>query len=144
MRKVKKELKKVKLWLDSNMLALNKGKTNFVFFHSPYQKLTEDFQLKIDKQVVWRTNYVKFLGVLKDEHLTWKYHIAELCKNLSRTSGIFFKARHYCPISTFICLYNSSFSSFLCYGIIEESSTLYQIWTILSSISANFSFSENS
>ncbi len=118
MRKVNKESRKVKLWLDSNKLALNIGKTNFVLFHSPYKKLTEDFQLQIGKQVVRRTSYVKFLGVLMDEHLTWKYHIAELCKKLSRTSGIFFKVRHYCPISTLICLYNSLFSSFLCYGII--------------------------
>ena len=35
MRKVNKELKKVKLWLDSNKLALNVDKTNFVLFHSP-------------------------------------------------------------------------------------------------------------
>ena len=33
-RNVNKGLKKVKLWLDSNMLALYKGKTNFVLFHS--------------------------------------------------------------------------------------------------------------
>ena len=52
-----------------------------------------------------------------DEHLSWKHHTAELCKKLSRTSGIFFKVRHYCPLPMLICLYNSLFSSFLNYGI---------------------------
>ena len=60
---------------------------------------------------------MKFLGILLDEHLTWKYHIIELHKKLSRTSGIFFKIRHYIPLPSLISLYNSLFSSFLCYGI---------------------------
>ena len=42
----------------------------------------------------------------------------ELYKKLSRTTGIFFKIRHYIPNETLICLYNSLFSSFLSYGII--------------------------
>jgi hypothetical protein len=116
-RKVNKELKKVKLWLDSNKLALNIEKTNFVLFHSPQKKLTGDVKLKIGKQDIQKTKYVKFLGVLMDEHLSWKHHTAELCKKLSRTSGIFFKVRHYCPLPMLVCLYNSLFSSFLNYGI---------------------------
>ena len=117
-RKLNKELKKVKLWLDSNKHALNIGKTNFVLFHSPKKKLSENFKLKIGNQEIQRTMYVKFLGVLMDGHLSWRYHTIELCKNPSRTSSIFFKLRHYCPLQTFINLYNSLFSSFLLYGLI--------------------------
>ena len=53
-----------------------------------------------------------------DEHLSWKYHITELCKKLSRTCSIFFKLRHFCPLQTLISLYNLLFSSFLLYGLI--------------------------
>ena len=113
MRRVNKELKKLKLWLDSNKLAFNVDKTNFVLFHSPHKKLSEYADLKIGKQFIQRTLYVKFLGVMIDEHLTWKYHTTELCKKLSRTAGIFFKVRHHVPLPTLICLYNSLFSSFL-------------------------------
>ena len=60
---------------------------------------------------------MKFLGVLLDEHLTWKYHTTELCKKLSKTGGIFFKVRHYVPLPTLISLYNSLFLPFLNYGI---------------------------
>ena len=35
---VNKELKKVRKWLESNRLALNISKTNFVIFHSPRNK----------------------------------------------------------------------------------------------------------
>ena len=79
-KKINRELKKVKLWLDSNKLALNIEKTNFVLFHSPRRKLSEFTNLKIGKQFIQKTKYVKFLGVLMDEHLTWKYHTTELCK----------------------------------------------------------------
>jgi len=69
-RKLNKELKKVKLWLDSNKLALNMGKTNFVLFHSPQKKLSGNFQLKIGNEEIQRNKYVKFLGVLMEEHLS--------------------------------------------------------------------------
>ena len=95
---VNKELKKVKSWLDCNKLALNIEKTNFVLFHSPRKKLPNLMNLKFGKSSIKKTKYVKFL--------------------LSRTTGIFFKIRHYIPIETPICLYNSLFSSFLSYGII--------------------------
>ena len=69
-RKVKKERKNVKLWLDSNKLALNIGKSNFVLFHSSQMKLTANIRLKVGKQDIQRTKYAKFLGVLMDEHLS--------------------------------------------------------------------------
>ena len=119
-RKFNKELRKVKLWLDSNMLAHNLGKTNFVLFHCPYEKLSDNFKLKISNQEIQRTKYIKFLGVLMDEHLSWKYHTVELRKELSRTYSIFSKLHHYCPLQTLISLYNSLFSSLLLYGLMAR------------------------
>ena len=116
--KLNRGLKKVKLCLDSNKIALNIGKTNFVLFHSPQKKSSGNFQLKIGNKEIQRNKYAKFLGVLMDEHLSWKYHTVELCRKLSRTSSIFFKLRHYFPLQTLISLYNSLFSSFLLYGLI--------------------------
>ena len=117
-KKINKELNKVKSWLDCNKLGLNIDKTNFVLFHSPRKQLPDTINLKFGKKSIKKVKYVKFLGVLVDEHLSWKFHINELCKKLSRTTGIFYKIRHYVPLQTLICLYNSLFSSFLNYGII--------------------------
>ena len=116
-RAINKELCKVKSWLDCNKLALNIDKTNFVLFHSPRKKLPDAIDIKLSKKNISRSKYVKFLGILIDEHLTWRYHIIELHKKLTRTSGIFFKIRHYIPLQPLISLYNSLFSSFLNYGI---------------------------
>ena len=115
---VNKELKQVKKWLDANKLALNVDKTNFVIFHSTNKSLDEAINIKIGKELVKQAKYVKFLGVLLDENLTWKYHLSELSKKLARTCGIFFKIRHLLPTNVLVSLYNSLFSSFLQYGII--------------------------
>ena len=88
-----KELRHVKKWLDANKLALNVDKTNFVIFHSPQNSLNDAIQYKIGNQYVEQAKYVKFLGLLLDENLSWKYHLSELSKKLSRACGIFFKVR---------------------------------------------------
>ena len=65
-----------------------------------------------------RVKFVKFLGLLLDEHLTWKYHLSELSKKLAGTCVMFFRIRHLLPIDVLICLYNALFYSFLQYGVI--------------------------
>ena len=52
-----------------------------------------------------------------DENLTWKFHIDELSKKLSRTVGIFYKIRHFCPSDILRILYYSLFYSFVSYDI---------------------------
>ena len=115
---VNKVLRHVKRWLYANKLALNVDKINVVIFHSPQNPLNHSINIKIGNQYVKQTKYVKFLGLLLDENLSWKYHISELSKKLSRNSGIFIKVRHLVPTSVLISLYNSLFSSFLQYGVI--------------------------
>ena len=96
---VNKELKHVKKWLDANKLALNVDKTNVVIFHSAQNPLNESINIKIVYRYVKQVKYVKFLGLLFDGNLSWKYHKSELSKKLSRTCGIFFKVRHLLPTS---------------------------------------------
>ena len=116
---VNKELGNVKQWLDTNRLSLNIEKTNFIIFRSQRNHpLTDNINIKIGKQNVKRSQYVKFLGILLDENLSWKYHLSELAKKLARTCGMFFKIRHFLPVDVLICLYNSLFASFLQYGIV--------------------------
>ena len=60
---------------------------------------------------------VKFLGLLLDSNLSWKFHLTELLKKLARTVGLFHKIRHYAPKDTLILLYHGIFAPFLSYGI---------------------------
>ena len=118
MKIVNRELRSVKKWLDANKLSLNIDKTNYIIFHSSSVKVPSDAVIKIGKKSIKRVKFVKFLGLLLDEHLSWKYHLSELSKKLARTCGMFFKIRNFLPLDVLICLYNALFLSFLQYGLI--------------------------
>ena len=75
-------------WLTANKLTLNINKSNFVIFH-PYQKRFA-YQSKLcmcdnEKKSYVRLEfkvYKKYLGVLIDQNLSWKYHIDSLLQKL--------------------------------------------------------------
>ena len=115
---VNKELRSVKRWLDANKLSLNIDKTNYITFHSSSVKVPCDSDIKIGKKHIKRVKFVKFLGLLLDEHLSWIYHLSELSKKLARTCGMFLKIRFLLPLDVLICLYNALFLSFLQYGLV--------------------------
>ena len=80
--------------VEVNRLALNIDKTNFAIFHSQIQRLTEHIVLKIGRKKMKEESYVKFLGIMLNSDLSWKFHLAELSKKLARTAGLFYKIQH--------------------------------------------------
>ena len=96
---VNKELKSVKRWLNLNKLSLNISKTNYIIFHSTTIKIPEDTSITIGRKHLTKAKYVKFLGLLLDENLSWKFRLSKLSKKLARTCGIFFKIRSLLPIT---------------------------------------------
>ena len=115
------ELLKVVDWLTANKLSLYIKKANYIIFH-PYQKrLNYDVNIKIlDRHVnkyfnLERKEYVKYLGVMIDNHLSWKHHINYVALTISRNIGILSKLRHFVPPKT---LYNSLIFPYLSYGLV--------------------------
>ena len=106
---VNRELKKVKKWLDANRLSLNISKTNYVIFHSQSKRINEFIRIKLGSKPLNRAEYIKYLGILVDSTLSWKPQITELSKKLARTTGMFFKIRHYVSSDTLKLLYYSFF-----------------------------------
>ena len=51
-----------------------------------------------------------------DDRLTWKYHITELSKKLSKSIGIIFKMKTLCPQRVSVSLYYALVQSHLSYG----------------------------
>ena len=91
---VNAELLKIYDWLTANKLSLNIKKSNFVIFHS-YQK-RPDYQ--VDLKIfdshsntlisLERKNYVKYLGMLIDSGLTWRYHISHVASKICKSIEI--------------------------------------------------------
>lgn len=86
------ELQNLYSWLTANKLTLNIKKSNFVIFH-PYQKRLA-YQPKLymfdndkNKYTCLESKiYIKYLGVLIDQNLSWKYHIDSIVTKLSKLS----------------------------------------------------------
>ena len=60
---------------------------------------------------------IKYLGIILDSRLTWKYHINELCKKLGRSLGMLYKTRKFCNENILRSLYFSLFNSHASYGL---------------------------
>ena len=75
------ELVRVSDWLNANKLTLNANKSNFVIFLPHQRKMDHSVNiLMFDNSNHILTcleckDHVKYLGVLLDSHLSWKYHI---------------------------------------------------------------------
>ena len=64
-----------------------------------------------------RKSYVKYLGVLTDENLSWKHHILHIASKISTSIGIIARLRHFVPLDTLQHIYRSLIQPYLLYGI---------------------------
>ena len=62
------------------------------------------------------SEYVKHLGVVIDQHLSWSNHIDNIASRLSRSVGMLSKIRYYVNESTLRMIYYGIFSSILTYA----------------------------
>ena len=122
-RTINKELQKLYLWLNVNRLSLNIDKTNFLIFH-PYNKpLKQHVTIKINKKAIMEKEYIKYLGVLVDSSLSWKYQISRkyqissLTRKISRSIGVMYKLRPFLPLSVMKNVYYSLIYSHIIYAI---------------------------
>ena len=69
------------------------------------------------------TEFVKYLGVIIDSNLTWKYHIDNIAYKISKTIGIIARLRHFVPLSTLNSIYRCSIQPYTTYGIIAWGNT---------------------
>ena len=59
---VNNELKLVKNWIDANLLSLNISNTKYIIFHSPVMSIPYDIVIKIGRDHIDRSRYVKHFG----------------------------------------------------------------------------------
>ena len=88
------ELNQINDWFLANKLSLNVGETKYILFH----KLTDQDNLplklpslELNGNIIGTQNSLKFLGVVMDEHITWKEHIQLIKNKVSKSVGVLCK-----------------------------------------------------
>ena len=112
-----KNLKKLYEWLCLNRLSLNISKTNFIIF-SPPNTFKKPVTIKIAKKAISEAKYVKYLGVLIDSNLSFKYHIEELTKKVARAIGVLYKIKPFVSAKILTNIYYAIIYPFLLYGVV--------------------------
>ena len=65
-------------------------------------------------------NYVKYLGVLVDESLSWKHHIPHIASKIIISVGIISRLRHFVTFSTLRHIYKSLIQPYPLYGLVAR------------------------
>ena len=126
-----REVKSVIMGLSCNkapgydkILTLNTSKSNFVIFH-PYQHKPDcTIQLEIynndlkESVPLEQKTFVKYLGILIDNNLSWKYHIDYISSKVSKGIGMIARLRHLVPFATLLNIYRSLIEPYISYGLI--------------------------
>ena len=82
MEVVNLELKKITCWFYTNKLSINVKKSNFIIFTPRQNRQILHLAFNISNYSIDRVKEATFLGVILDEHLTWKSHIQGKCPEL--------------------------------------------------------------
>ena len=120
---VNRELGNVNEWLKANKLSLNIKKSNFVIFRPRQKNVPFTPRIRIFDSVTNTyanlevKDYVKYLGLMIDSNLSWKYHTESICHKISKSMGIIAKIGHYVPRRVLLSVYNSLIVPSLTYGI---------------------------
>jgi hypothetical protein len=112
-------------WFKANKLSVNASKTNYMLLGTNRKTTVQNNNSNIilDKTSLERVNKTKFLGVTIDDNLTWKNHIDNVGKNISKGVGIINKLKHFVPEKVLYSLYCTLILPYINYGIIAWGSS---------------------
>ena len=79
--------------------------------------------LQLNSNIIERVNSLKFLGVILDEHLTWKKHIQLVENKVSKNVGVLYKTSKLINSKCLRSIYFSFMHSYINYANIAWAST---------------------
>ena len=112
------ELRNIDNWLLANKLSLNIDKTKCMLFKTLNTKSqTSNLSLQIRNTPIQKISSFKLLGVILDEHLSWKDHILSLKKKLRTLFVVTIKVKPCLRKDSLLIIYHSLLISHLRYCI---------------------------
>ena len=119
---VNSELRNITSWIHANKLSLNLTKTNYMIYSNSLKMLPGD--IMFNGVLIDRVTSTKFLGLYIDEQLKWKTHVNNLCKILSRNTGVIRRLKSTLPKSILLILYSTLILPYINYGVLAWGKSL--------------------
>ena len=114
-RSLNQDLKELQFWLSANKIALNVSKTEVILFKTKDKPCNTDLRLKLCRKRLYKTKYLRYLGIRIDENLNWKVHMHDLASKSNRANAILAKLRHFVNSEILRSTYFAIFHSHLNY-----------------------------
>ena len=92
MELVNTELQKLSCCFQANKLSINVKKSNYIRFKTSQNRQKLDLHFSINDTKLDRVTETLYWGVIVDEYLTWKPHIQNLTRKISKSLGIIYKS----------------------------------------------------
>ena len=112
---VNQDLTKINNWFNANKLTLNTDKTNFIIFKSHRKIKPVSWELLLNGSPIEQVDSTKFLGVIIDQHLTWKAHIDHIALKIAKNIGILKRIAYLIPEDIKKSLYYTLIYPYLSY-----------------------------
>ena len=84
-----KELKKIDNWMKCNKLSVNYSKTSYMIISNKCLK-SSACKININNTEIKCVEYVRYLGILLDNKLSWRSHVSSLCNKISKVAYVVF------------------------------------------------------
>ena len=104
---VKKDLKFLFQWLNTNRISLNVAKSEVAIFRRKRKHLECDLNLKLCGKKLKPSNYVRYLVIYLDEYLNWSPDINHLSQKLVKSNAMLCKLRYLVNVATITSIFDS-------------------------------------
>ena len=111
------ELNKLRNWCDANRLQINPDKSTYLHISHKLRDQASTLNLFYNNYKLACSNSSKYLGVVLDNQLHFKVHIANVITKLTRAVGIISKLRYFFPSATLLLLYYALVHPHLLFGL---------------------------
>ena len=79
------EIERLSEWFKANKLSINIKKSNYMIFKPRQKIIHNDFSIMLNDCAIDRVKEIVFLGVILDEHISWKPHISHVARKISKS-----------------------------------------------------------
>ena len=118
---VTSEMNSLQNWINANKLTINfdPNKSCYNVFKPKNKNLPSGYDrgIQMGENILTYKESTKYLGIILDDKMNWKAHIAETTSKITKYAGIFAKVRYMMPRRCLTTLYNSFTFPKINYGI---------------------------